>query len=107
LYPVRIAEEVIGIGIITVDITERKATEMQLKALSERDPLTGIFNRRQFLVELDRMVRYAARYHHAGAVLMLDVDNFNPVGIALTVRVRLRPTGSGGRRGGAIGRLWW
>jgi diguanylate cyclase (GGDEF)-like protein/PAS domain S-box-containing protein len=76
LYPVRVGAEVIGIGIVTVDITDRKEMEIKLKHLSERDPLTGIDNRRQLFKELDRVLRYAARYDHAGAVLMLDVDNF-------------------------------
>ena len=75
-YPVRLEGEAIGIGIVVVDITDRKAMELKLKHLSERDPLTGIYNRRKLLIELDRVLRYAARYRHAGGVLMLDVDNF-------------------------------
>jgi diguanylate cyclase (GGDEF)-like protein/PAS domain S-box-containing protein len=75
-YPVRLEGEVIGIGIVVVDITERKATELKLKHLSEHDPLTGIYNRRHLFIKLERVLRYAARYDHAGAVLMLDVDNF-------------------------------
>jgi diguanylate cyclase (GGDEF)-like protein/PAS domain S-box-containing protein len=76
LYPVRLEGEVIGIGVVVVDITDRKAMELELKHLSEHDPLTGLYNRRQFFVELDRALLYAARYEHPGAVLMLDVDNF-------------------------------
>jgi diguanylate cyclase (GGDEF)-like protein/PAS domain S-box-containing protein len=76
LYPVRVEHDVIGIGIVVVDITERKEIELELKRLSERDPLTGIYNRRQFFAQLNHTLRYAARYGHSGAVLMLDVDNF-------------------------------
>ena len=75
-YPVPLAGEVIGIGIVVVDITQRKEMERELKHLSEHDPLTGIYNRRHFFRALDHVLRYAARYNHAGAVLMLDVDNF-------------------------------
>ena len=75
-YPVRVEGEVIGTGIVVVDITDRKATELQLKDLAERDPLTGLFNRRQLFVELDHVLSYADRYDHVGAVLMLDIDNF-------------------------------
>ncbi len=75
-YPVRLAGQVIGIGIIVVDITERKALEQELRYLSEHDPLTGIYNRRRLFMELERVLRYAARYGHPGALLVLDVDNF-------------------------------
>ena len=76
LYPVRLDHEVVGVGIVAVDISERKAMELELKYLSDHDPLTGIYNRRQLMDELDRVLRYAARYNHPGAVLTLDVDNF-------------------------------
>lgn len=77
LYPVRLeGEEVIGVGIVVVDITDRKAMEVKLKELSELDSLTGIYNRRRFLFELERAVASDARYGHAGAVLVLDIDNF-------------------------------
>jgi diguanylate cyclase (GGDEF)-like protein/PAS domain S-box-containing protein len=75
-YPVRVEQEVIGIGVVVVDITERKEAELRLKHLSEHDPLTGIFNRRKLFDELDRILRYCARYQRSGAVLMLDVDEF-------------------------------
>jgi diguanylate cyclase (GGDEF)-like protein/PAS domain S-box-containing protein len=76
LYPVRLEGEIIGIGVVVVDITERKAMELELKCLSEHDPLTGLYNRRQLFIELERTLRYTARYRHNSAVLMLDVDNF-------------------------------
>ena len=76
LYPVSLENEVIGIGVVVVDITERKEAELKLKHLSEHDPLTGTFNRRKLLEELDRTLRYARRYKRPGAVLALDVDNF-------------------------------
>jgi diguanylate cyclase (GGDEF)-like protein/PAS domain S-box-containing protein len=75
-YPVRLEEEVIGIGTVVMDITERKEAELRLKHLSEHDPLTGIYNRRKLFDELDRILRYSGRYERSGAVLMLDVDNF-------------------------------
>ncbi|HEX6229783.1 MAG TPA: EAL domain-containing protein [Solirubrobacterales bacterium] len=76
LYPVRLDEEVIGIGIIVVDITERKAMERRLEILADRDPLTGLYNRRRLLLELERVLANAARYHRSGAVLVVDIDNF-------------------------------
>ena len=65
-YPVRVEADVIGIGIIVVEITERKEMELKLKHMSEHDPLTGIPNRRKLLLELERVLRHAARYDHDG-----------------------------------------
>jgi diguanylate cyclase (GGDEF)-like protein/PAS domain S-box-containing protein len=59
-----------------LDITERKQMEIQLQHQADHDPLTGLLNRRRFSAELDRALRYAARYGRSGAVLMLDIDNF-------------------------------
>jgi diguanylate cyclase (GGDEF)-like protein/PAS domain S-box-containing protein len=114
LYPVRLEAAVIGIGIVTVDITDRKEMETKLEHLSELDPLTGIYNRRQLFKELDRVLRYAARYGHAGAVLVLDVDNFKwtndsyghaaadhlLISVASALTIRLRETDTVARIGG-------
>jgi diguanylate cyclase (GGDEF)-like protein/PAS domain S-box-containing protein len=75
-YPVRVEEEVIGVGIIVLDITQRKEMELELKHLSERDAVTGMYNRSHLLLELERALRYADRYDHVGALLTLDIDNF-------------------------------
>ena len=45
----------IEIGIVAVDITERKTMELRLKHLSQHDPLTGLYNRRQLFIELHRV----------------------------------------------------
>ena len=75
-YPVHLEGEVIGIGTVVVDITQRKAMERQLENLADRDPLTGIYNRRRLLIELKRVLSDSARYGRPGAVLVLDIDNF-------------------------------
>jgi diguanylate cyclase (GGDEF)-like protein len=53
--------------------------EGQLEYQAVHDPLTGLFNRRQFSDELERALRFAARYGRAGAVLMIDIDDFKLV----------------------------
>ena len=57
------------------DVTDRKALEARLRDQADHDPLTGLLNRRRFAEELERILRYAARYERPGAVLMLDLDN--------------------------------
>ncbi|MBK5219885.1 MAG: EAL domain-containing protein [Thermoleophilia bacterium] len=61
------------------DITDRKRMEAQLEYQAVHDPLTGLFNRRQFADELERALRFANRYGRAGAVLMIDIDDFKLV----------------------------
>jgi diguanylate cyclase (GGDEF)-like protein/PAS domain S-box-containing protein len=78
--PLRDAEgAVIGIATIARDITERKRFEAQLKHLANNDPLTGLYNRYRFEEELAEELAAGERYGGAGAVLVLDLDNFKYV----------------------------
>jgi len=52
------------------------ASEARLWALSVRDPLTGLFNRRYMEETLNREVGRAQREQTTLAVIMLDVDHF-------------------------------
>ncbi|MDZ4187179.1 MAG: diguanylate cyclase [Hydrogenophaga sp.] len=61
------------------DITERKALEAQLRQLSITDPLTGVENRRGFMVQLERLHARQRRHGHGLSVLMFDLDWFKHV----------------------------
>jgi diguanylate cyclase len=61
------------------DVTERKALEQELERLSQRDPLTGLFNRRRFEEELRRQLAYTRRYGSGGALLVIDLDRFKQI----------------------------
>jgi diguanylate cyclase (GGDEF)-like protein len=51
----------------------------QVQYLAITDPLTGLYNRRQFFALAEREFVRALRYHRAVAVLMLDIDHFKAV----------------------------
>jgi diguanylate cyclase (GGDEF)-like protein/PAS domain S-box-containing protein len=65
---------------IKEDVTERKEMEAQLQKLASTDSLTGLFNRRVFLEQLEQETEKVARLSHYSAVLlMLDLDFFKRV----------------------------
>ena len=47
--------------------------------LSSRDPLTGLFNRRQFEASLDSEIDRVARTGESALLLLLDIDHFKQV----------------------------
>jgi diguanylate cyclase (GGDEF)-like protein/PAS domain S-box-containing protein len=62
-----------------LDISERRHFEAQLHYLADHDPLTGLFNRRRFEAELDRVVADSCETGERGALLVLDLDGFKVV----------------------------
>ena len=61
------------------EIAERKRVEEKLRELSERDPLTMIYNRRKLLELLGTEVEKAKRYSRPLSIIMLDIDHFKKV----------------------------
>ena len=96
------------------DISERKDLQSELQRLAERDPLTGLWNRRRFHDELERQIHRCQRYGERAAILLFDLDGFKAVNdqlghkagddllkrIADDLRNRLRATDAIGRLGG-------
>ncbi len=60
---------------ILFDNTKFKAQEEQIRHLARHDFLTKLPNRMSFLVQLEKELQSG----HAGAVLLLDVDNFKSI----------------------------
>lgn len=64
---------------LLVDIGERKAAEAQLAHASLFDPVTGLPNRRSFMIDLDRAFAAARRGGLAFAIHYIDLDRFKDI----------------------------
>lgn len=65
-----------GVSVAFHDATEYQRRETALRTESERDPLTGLVNRRGLERYLQRRLPYGA---HRTAILYIDLNNFKPV----------------------------
>ena len=61
------------------DVTRQKQIEAQLIKLAERDPLTGLYNRRRFHEEIERIIADASRRKSQAGLLAIDLDGFKPI----------------------------
>ena len=69
----------LGAVLIHEDITLARESESQLAFLAERDPLTGLYNRRRFERELAERMEAATRDKQRLALLFFDLDEFKSV----------------------------
>lgn len=69
----------LGAVLIHEDITLARESESQLAFLAERDPLTGLYNRRRFERELAERMENAGRDKQRMALLLFDLDEFKSV----------------------------
>jgi diguanylate cyclase (GGDEF)-like protein/PAS domain S-box-containing protein len=72
-------DESLGAVLIHEDITLARESESQLAFLAERDPLTGLYNRRRFERELAERMEHAGREKQRLALLFFDLDEFKSV----------------------------
>ena len=61
------------------DINDQKLLEEELRLQATTDGLTGIFNRRHFLMRADEELQRMRRYGGSCALLMVDIDHFKEV----------------------------
>lgn len=64
---------------VASNITERHELETQLRSLSERDPLTNLFNRRKLLAMLEDQYELFNRYTIPTAVFIFDINDFKKI----------------------------
>ncbi|MEO8856519.1 MAG: EAL domain-containing protein [Burkholderiaceae bacterium] len=62
--------------VMSRDITERKRAEQEIRQLAFYDPLTELPNRRLLQDRLEHALAATARSRQAGALLLIDLDNF-------------------------------
>ncbi|MCF7971052.1 MAG: EAL domain-containing protein, partial [Methylococcaceae bacterium] len=68
---------------IFADISEKKASEEEIKKLAFYDPLTSLPNRRLLLDRLEQAIVSAKRHNHFGAVIYMDLDRFKSLNDSL------------------------
>jgi diguanylate cyclase (GGDEF)-like protein/PAS domain S-box-containing protein len=79
IYPVFDAGgEIVYLGILAKDITERKLAERQLEYWAVHDALTGLYNRRFLIESVKAAVVYAKRGHPC-SLIYADLDDFKAV----------------------------
>jgi diguanylate cyclase (GGDEF)-like protein len=64
---------------LLAEIVERKRAEEKLRDLSEKDPLTQIYNRRKLFELLEMEIRKSKRHQRPLSVILFDLDHFKSV----------------------------
>ncbi len=80
VYPIKDkTNEVNSVIWLAINITDRKKLEERLRELSEKDALTGAYNRRYFMQIFEQEFSIAKRYKNKLSVLLIDIDNFKEI----------------------------
>lgn len=68
-----------GTAVVVRDITERIEYEDALRRMSLSDPLTGLYNRRGFLLLAQQLLNVAGRQHGHTLLLYFDLNKFKAI----------------------------
>lgn len=71
--------ENIGAILVFRDVTQQRRLEKQLSWQASHDPLTGLVNRREFEVLLERLLVSAKEQNKRHALLYIDLDQFKVI----------------------------
>ena len=72
-------DQLVGLQVMSRDVTERQAIEDELRRRAHHDAMTGLANRALFTLRLDALVERARTGDGAFAVLYLDLDRFKVI----------------------------
>ena len=61
------------------DITEQKRLKAELEQAALKDPLTGLWNRRHLLLQLERAIQDKRRFGNDFSLILIDADNFKQI----------------------------
>lgn len=64
---------------VGLDVTERVEAETRYMWLANHDPLTGLYNRRGFHEELERLYSEVERSQARAALILFDLDHFKDI----------------------------
>ena len=102
------------VGRLQAELAQTQARLAEAERLADRDPLTGLLNRRGFGRELRRAAAFSARHGVPAAVVYLDMNGFKAVNdtlghdagdaalahVARLLEGNIRETDAAGRLGG-------
>lgn len=71
--------KIVGLLGVTRDVTAHKQAEQELKQFAQTDFLTGLANRRYFMVLAEQEVLRTLRYGGGLSVFMMDIDHFKAI----------------------------
>ncbi len=108
-----------AVGILRL-VLEQESIQQDMARQARTDPLTGLFNRRAFVEEVERRIGRLDRERLPGTIIFVDVDNFKSVNdrlgheagdqalviTATLLRATVRPTDLVARFGGDEFALW-
>ena len=69
----------VGAILVFRDVTQQRQMQKQLSWQASHDPLTGLVNRREFEVLLERLIASAKEQNKRHALLYLDLDQFKVI----------------------------
>lgn len=73
--PLKTAGKVEGAVITHINITKRKTAELKAKRLSSKDDMTGIYNRKTGINELQKEIKLSDRRRSSLSLCYIDIDN--------------------------------
>lgn len=99
---------------------DHESVQREMVRQARTDPLTGLYNRRAFLEELDRRVERLEQENLPGTLMFVDLDNFKALndrhgheagdealrGVTALLRATFRPTDLLARLGGDEFAIW-